>query len=186
MAIMGGAGVLLGASDAFATGIDWRFPIGITYANGIYDVTDAIDENPFVSVEATVPLGVSLRPYAEFTDIGIGIGASVGPAMLGLGDYSFYVVPVGFDVRYTFFRQSKVAPYVVAGVRYAIAGGDFVDTGNVGFFGGVGVELFRKPNGGIALGLEVGYDSSTVEVQVRNRTRDVKPIGWNASIHAVF
>ncbi|MCB9913185.1 MAG: hypothetical protein H6827_09335 [Planctomycetes bacterium] len=146
----------------------------------------AIDENPAVQIDWVLPVGLSLRPYAELTDIGLGFGASVGPAMVGTGDYSFYVIPVGFDVRYTFFRKSKVAPYLVAGVRYAIAGGDFVETGDVGFFGGVGVELFRKPDGGMALGLEVGYDSSTIDVQVRNTTRDVEPIGWNASVHVVF
>lgn len=177
---------MLGAGSAAGAGIDWRFPVGVTYASGIQDVADAIDENPFVTVDWAVPVGLSLRPYAEFTDIGIGVGASLGPAILGLGDYSFYVIPVGFDVRYTFFRKSKVSPYVVAGVRYAFAGGDFVESGDVGFFGGVGVELFRKTEGGVALGLEVGYDSSTVGVQVRNALRDIEPIGWNVSVHAVF
>ncbi|MCB9913174.1 MAG: hypothetical protein H6827_09280 [Planctomycetes bacterium] len=186
LSVVGVATVCLVAKPARAGGIDWRFPIGITYANGFQDVGDAIDENPGVDVEYVLPVGISLRPYAELTDIGLGFGVSVGPAMLGVGDYSFYAVPLGVDVRYTFFRKSKVAPYVVVGARYAVAGGDFVGSGDMGFFGGVGVELFRRPRGGVALGLEVGYDSSTIDVQVGNTTREVEPIGWNASVHAVF
>ncbi|MDN5850051.1 MAG: hypothetical protein L0H63_10515 [Nitrococcus sp.] len=168
-----------------AASVDWRFPVGLSYANGIYDVKDAVEKNTSVSVYTVIPVGLSFHPYVEFTDIGLGVGASFGPAKLLVGDLTSYIVPVGADVRYTLFRNSNVSPYVRGGLRYSLAGGDFLSSGDPGFFAAGGIEFFRA-QGGVCLGIEAGYDASEIEVDIGSRSRAVKPGALTISLFAVL
>jgi hypothetical protein len=119
-------------------------------------------------------MGLTLNPYYEFGS-GIGVGLSVGPTIFMASerttiaggwttsetDVSF-VVPVGGFVRYTILRNGNVSPYVRAGVKYPIVGGDYMDNGEIGFSGAVGVDFFRQKR--VQFVVEVGYDMSKVEV----------------------
>lgn len=157
----------------------FRFPIGLTYAQGAYDVMDQVEESlvneGFIVDDTFVfPVGLTLNPYYEW-DSGIGVGLSVGPTIFmaserrtwGGGwnnsdvDLS-YIIPVGGFVRYTFLRDGNISPYVRAGVKYPIAGGDYMENGQAGFSGGVGVDFFRTKK--VQMVLEVGYDMSKVDV----------------------
>ncbi|MDN5871670.1 MAG: hypothetical protein L0H73_13235 [Nitrococcus sp.] len=168
-----------------AANVDWRFPVGVSYTNGIYDVKDAIEKNTSVSVYPVIPVGLSFHPYVELTDIGLGVGASFGPAKLLVGDLTSYILPVGADLRYTLFRKSDVSPYVRGGFRYSLAGGDFLSNADPGFFVAGGIELFRA-EGGVCLGIEIGYDASEIEVDIGSRSRAVKPGALTISLFAVI
>jgi hypothetical protein len=171
-------------------GIDWRFPVGLSYASGMTDVVDAMDDNFNLSDDFVWPVGLSFQPYAEF-DFGLGIGASVGPIAMVFIDDGWetdvsFMVPLGLDVRYTFFRKGNVSPYARAGFKYIVAGGDYLDSGDPGVFGAVGVEFLRKKR--INWGLEVGYCAAEVEVAggYYGGPKDVKPCEWLISVFAIF
>jgi hypothetical protein len=171
-------------------GVDWRFPVGLSYASGFNEVVDAMDDNFGLSDDWVWPVGLSFQPYAEF-EFGLGIGASLGPLGLVFIDNGWetdvsYMVPLGLDVRYTFFRKGNVSPYVRAGFKYILAGGDFLDSSDPGVFGAVGVEFLRKKR--VSVGLEVGYCSAEVEVAggPYGGPKDVKPYEFLISVFAIF
>jgi len=170
--------------------LDWRFPVGLSYASGINELGDAIQDNFGLSDHWFWPVGLSFQPYAEF-DFGLGIGASLGPLALVFIDRGWetdvsYTVPLGLDVRYTFFRKGNVSPYARAGFKYLLAGGDNLDSGDPGVFGAVGVEFLRKKR--VNLGLEVGYCAAEVEVLEGRHggPKNVKPYEFLISVFAIF
>jgi hypothetical protein len=170
--------------------LDWRFPVGLSYTSGLNEVADAMEDNFGLSDNWVWPVGLSFQPYAEF-EFGLGIGASLGPLALVIVDRGWetdvsYMVPLGLDVRYTFFRKGNASPYVRAGFKYILAGGDFLDSGDPGVFGAVGVEFLRKKR--VNLGLEVAYCSAEVEVAKGHHggPTDVKPYEFLVSVFAIF
>lgn len=170
--------------------VDWRFPVGITYASGIKEVLDTMDDNHRFDDTFSWPVGLSFHPYVEL-DFGLGIGASAGPVSIFVVDTVFdtsvsYIVPLGLDARYTFLRDTNVSPYARAGFRHNIAGGDYLNRGDPGFLAAVGVEFFRRK--AISLGVEFAYDSSTIEVEAGGfgGRKRVKPSEFMVGIYAVF
>ena len=151
----------------------FHFNLGLNYVDGINEVSDGLKDiyGAAYDEDIVVPVGLTLNPYYEF-ESGLGIGAVVGPASLiaikqvGGGtdttDIS-YIVPVGAEVRYTLLRDKALSPYVKAGFRYPIAGGDNIDSSNVGFFGAAGVEFMHEK--AVGFGLEVAYDTSEVTLK---------------------
>jgi hypothetical protein len=125
----------------------FRFPVGLTYVSGVTQIVDKMKENYFLRDDYIWPAGLAFNPYVEFGN-GLGLGASVGPYIFMFiesyhEDDSFsYVIPVGLDLRYTFLKKSDITPYVRAGLRYPIAGGDYFQSGKVGAFGGIGPGAF--------------------------------------------
>jgi len=103
-----------------------------------------------------------------------------GEELLDLG------LPLGLDLRYTFLRRGNISPYVRAGFKYIVAGGDWLDAGDPGLFGAAGVEFLRKKR--VNFGVEVGYCSAEVEVAggPSGGPRDVKPCEFLVSIFAIF
>ena len=143
-----------------------HFQAGLSYTQGAYDVMDKLDNNFDLKEKFVWPVGLTLSPYYEW-DCGFAAGITVGPAAVisideGSDDNYSFILPVGGDVRYTFLRDRDVAPYLRAGVRFPIVGGDYLDSGEVGAFGAIGVEFWRQKK--VQAVLEVGYDSSTVKV----------------------
>jgi len=175
--------------------VDFRFPVGLTYANGAWDVADRFEENyeeehPHKEVDVLVwPVGASFHPYAEF-DYGFGFGASLGPITLGFGDVDYVDVPVGLDVRYAPAYMEDISPTIRAGFRYHLVDGDYVEGSEIGFFGALGVEFMRQERVGI--GVEAGYDSSEVEFQrypgweTDEDTEKIRPSAFVVSVFAVF
>jgi hypothetical protein len=191
--------------------VDWRFPVGLTFASGLIDVNDAIEEH-FYSAPSwdydnfVFPVGLQFSPYAEF-DFGLGVGVTLGPPAFFVvyEDYYYYdywddyyydevrfswSLPIGLDLRYSFhslMEDSNVCPYVRAGLRYTLAGGDFLKSGdNVGFYGGAGVEFLRTKK--VSVGVEAGYDTSelTVKDGPYRAEEDVEAGKFMISIFAVY
>jgi len=163
----------------------FKFQIGLTYVN-LSKLKNAIeDNNPNYSVDTIWPVGISFNPYYEFNN-GLAIGLEVGPGVWATGDASFYLIPVGADVRYTFMRDKAVSPYVRAGIQYIFAGGDFVDSSGVGFYGKVGLEF--KHSSRVSWGLEAGYSSTGVDVLAGggHDTKTVKPYEFTAGVFVRF
>lgn len=140
---------------------------GVSYNQGVYDVWDKLDDNFDLTDEFVWPVGLCLNPFYEW-DSGWAVGVAVGPAAVlaideGSDEEYSFILPVGGDVRYTFLRHSNTAPYVRGGIRYPIVGGDYLDSGEIGAFGAVGVEFWRQSK--VQLVLEIAYDSSSVKVE---------------------
>lgn len=169
---------------------DWTSAIGASYISGMNDVTDIMDDNlstGFVEVDTlTIPIGISYSGYTEW-DSGFGAGISVGPIMIGIGDISFFNVPLGADVRYTLKSDGKVRTYVRGGIRYHVASGDFIEGSDPGAFGAIGMEFREKGRSG--WGVEVAYDAATIEMEdfsAANRRTDVEPGGLMLSVFVIF
>ena len=173
-----------------AKAADWRFPVGLTYISGFGDVHDIYEDNLEaegydVYDSAYWPVGLSFHPYVEF-DIGVRIGAGIGPFMLIFGDVSHLDVPVNLNGGFTFIPSANTSPYVRAGVMHHLASGDYVEGSSPGFFWGVGIEFFRQKR--VGFGIEIAFDTSEIELErVRyNDTEDIKPCELMVSIFAVF
>ena len=190
----------------------FHFPVGISYASGIQDAADKLSDfykqDGWDVDRITIPVGLTLNPYYEW-DNGLGVGVSVGPTAFIFVDekrnyygygYGYssdttkfsYAVPVGGFVRYTLFRDRAVAPYIRAGVRYPLAGGDNLESSQVGPFGAVGVEFWRTKK--VGMSIEVGYDASEIKVKYTsppygngiNGSQKVTFGGFMAGLSVVF
>ena len=187
------------AGEADSGGIKFRFPVGLTYANGASDVMHALedsfkDNGYSVSDTFVWPVGLSLNPRVEFP-CGASVGVAIGPAEFlvvkkntGYSENTDFncIVPVGGYLQYNIFRDKKFSPFARAGVRYPFTVGDYLKSSTVGAFVAGGVEIFRMKK--IGFGIEAGYDWSQVSVSAGSigGNRDVKPIGFNVSIFALF
>jgi hypothetical protein len=191
---------LTGASTAKAG--SFHFPVGLTYASGITDVANAIEDSYEragfnMSDNWVVPLGLTFDPYYEF-DFGLGVGLNLGPTAvvsvwMDNDDYYYdsddarisYIIPVGAHLRYTFLRSKIVSPYLKVGFRYPIAGGDDIDSSRIGPYGAIGIEVWRTRR--IGFSVEFGYDASEVIVRgpdARNQT--ITFGGYMLSVSALF
>jgi hypothetical protein len=147
---------------------DWKFPIGVTYSSGFQDVIDYHEDAIGVDADFSFPIGVSFHPYIEF-EKGHRIGIDVGPVGIIFietnfsEDKDYFNLPVGATYGYAFARDGSVVPYVRAGVRYNIAGGDFVDGSSPGLIGAIGLEMARQKR--VSFGLEVAYDNATIDLK---------------------
>jgi hypothetical protein len=197
-------------SSAHAEG-QFHFPVGICYASGIQDATDKLFDfyksDGFDVTRIDIPVGLTLNPYYEWnTSIGaIGAGVTVGPTAFVMVDektvsyygsssdtFKFsYAVPVGGFIRYTPWPKATVAPYVRGGVKYPFAGGDNLESSQVGPFGAVGIEFWRTKR--IGMSIEVGYDASEIKVKYTGqyllagtRSQNVTFSGFTAGLSILF
>jgi hypothetical protein len=180
-------------SSIMAQAGDWRFPFGVSYINGVHDVEDQLEDNLRVSnydvnTFESLPVGLSFQPYYEF-DSGLGLGLGFGPFIYVFGDADYWDVPVNVCLRYAVLPKASITPYIRVGASDHIAGGDYYNRSNIGFIGAVGLEFMR--NRAVNAGIEVGYDSSSVELEDLttidpNDSVDIKPVGFTISVFAVF
>jgi len=184
----------------------WHFPVGLTYASGAKDVTDAVLGDLTASTSTQIPVGLSFSPYRQFSN-GLGVGVDVGPFVLvhvevtRMGSYSGsststssgVLMPVGLYGRYDFVRDGDVSPYVRGGIRKLFVGGDDVfQEGSAGLYGNVGVEFSHKR--AVRFGFEAGFDTTTVKILGFNsrdsyhqtKVTEVKPYSFTFSIYASF
>ncbi len=154
----------------------FKFQINLDYVTGLHKMADKIEQNNSAVSITNIPVGMALNGTYEFGN-DFGVGLDVGPCILGAGDASFFVIPIGLDVRYDFIRQESFALYAKAGIEKAFASGDFIDNSSkLGFFGVLGVE-FGHCNS-FSWGFEAGYNSTAVEVKAGDagtKAADVKP-----------
>jgi hypothetical protein len=191
-------------SQAADQGIQFKFPIGFSFVNGAYDVNSKLKssftENGYTVTDDFVwPIGLTFNPRVEFP-FGLGLGAVVGPTeFMVVGKNHFggstswsdttelnYIIPVGGYAQFNFFKDRPVSPFIRAGVRYPITGGDNFSSGKAGPFGTVGVEFYRNKK--VGFGVEAGYDASEVQVNanVGGANKKATPIGFNAGIFVLF
>jgi hypothetical protein len=164
----------------------WRFPVGVSYISGVSDVVDAMEAaDPYIEDVTEWPVGLHFDPYYSIND-GLGIGGSVGPIFVVLGDIEGVIVPLGLDVRYNFAPKKKTSAYVRAGVRHLIADGDLFGDTSIGFYGSLGVSFNRDR--AVAWALEASIDTSKIEItNWAGSVRDeVKPLGFMFGIAAEF
>lgn len=83
--------------------------------------------------------------------VAIRIGVGLGPLLFIFVDADYYEVPLNLNIGYSILPSSNISPYVRASVAYHIAGGDYVEGSNTGFFGTVGVEYFRNSSIGFGI-----------------------------------
>ena len=162
----------------------FKFQLGLTYISGMNKLADQIQaNNPNFQVDTVVPVGLSFATYYAFGN-GLGLGLNVGPIVAAYGDASFYIVPVGADVRYAFLQDCFVSPYLRAGIQYPFAGGDFIKSSSPGFVGAAGLEFGHRKHWGV----EAGYNSSEVEVLAGggNPAVKVKPFEFSARVYYQF
>lgn len=189
----------------YAKAADWRLPFGLSYASALSEVTDLrydnleVEEGYDTPNRFNWPVGFTLQPYYEFNN-GLGIGMGFGPAIFSLtGKFSFTNIPVGADLRYTFYKTSETSPYVRVGARYNIASGDYVEGSYPGVFGAIGYEFSRKRT--LGLGVELSYDASEIEFEKYTKinfdpegnfwnydvgTTKLKPYGIMLSFYTIF
>jgi hypothetical protein len=188
-----------GLAQSSSAGVRFKIPVGLTYAQGAYDVNDKLKESLReggydVTDDYVWPVGLTLNPRVEFP-CGFGLGVTVGPTVFQVveretghdkDDELSYIIPLGAFVQYTLLRDGKVSPYLRAGFRFPITGGDNIKDGTIGAFGAVGVEFYRQKR--VAFGFEVGYDSSEVTVTGGPGMAEYKvtPIGFNVTVFALF
>jgi hypothetical protein len=194
------AGMVTFGLQANATAGQFHFNLGLNYVDGLNDVSDGLEElytsaGYIYDESIVIPVGLTFEGYYEF-DFGLGIGAALGPCTLialettsgGSSDTDLsYIIPLGIEARYTFFRDKNVSPYVKAGARFPVVGGDRVDSADTGFFGAVGVEFWRTK--AVGMGLEFSYDTSQVTLVGPGSNpvkKDVDYPGWSAAVFVRF
>jgi len=169
---------------------EWNHALGFTYLGGFNDVTDTIEDNlearGFDVDSFNIPVGIAYSGYQEW-DSGFGLGISVGPAMAGFGDIEFFNIPLGVDGRYTFQSSGANRPYLRLGVRNNFASGDYIEGGDIGPFGAIGIEFREKGSSG--WGIELAYDGSELEIEDRSSQTGmtaVKPAEFMLSVFFLF
>jgi outer membrane protein W len=102
------------------------------------------------------------------------------------GDIDIINVPVNVHGRYYFDPEGSFSPYVKAGLSYNIASGDYLETSNVGVFGGLGVELYRTNS--VSWGIEAIIDSSTIEIEKTygSGTKTEPPVAFKLGVFIIF
>jgi opacity protein-like surface antigen len=187
--------MLAGQSEPVSEKAQWHFPVHLGYVSGISKVTDAMLEGGGSADTLDWPIGASFQPFVMFPS-GLGFGFDVGPlAIFGVeldGDDEWddsetsVILPLGAYVRYDFAPADRASPYVRAGLRQCLVGGDFLRNGSIGANVGIGLEFNRDRR--VSFGLEASYDSCEVEVlQIWTGTYvDEKPYGFMASVFVNF
>lgn len=183
--------ILVGSSPVAAG--EWRVPFGVAYVSGATEVFDQLEDNvgaeySYVESVEGLPIGLTVQPYYEF-DNGVGLGFGFGPFAYVFGDVDFFSLPVNVCLRYAFLPKSSVTPYIRVGASLPLVDGDYVEDRSIGAIGALGLELMR--NRGVSLGIEAGYDSSTIELldlttADPNDTEEFQPTGFMLGILAVF
>jgi hypothetical protein len=188
------------AAGVEAGGMKFMFPVGLTFADGAYDLSDKLEDsfkaNGYrITDDFVWPVGLSFNPRVEFP-FGASVGVSLGPPeflVIERNDHDDFddddlnfIVPVGGYLQYNFLRDKTVSPYARVGFRYPIAGGDYIKSGSVGPFVAAGVEFYRTKK--IGFGIEAGYDWSEVKVSAGPVGGDhtVRSIGFNVSVFVLF
>jgi hypothetical protein len=162
------------------------------FASGAYDAMDKLEETYPVSDEFVWPVGLSVNPYYEF-NIGVGVRLSVGPSAIPVIDdpwgnregVSLYCARERF-CQLHFSTGQKCFALRLCGVRYPIAGGDYLKFDNIGAFRAVGVEFLGTKKVGFPV--EASYDTSTVKIEPGPLGGEKKATfgGIMASLSAVF
>lgn len=176
---------------------EMRFAIGATYAAGIVDVADRIEEGyaPTNVDILVIPIGPSFVAGYRFK-FGLELLGDVGPvSFIAVDDtvadevFTNIDVPVGVTVGYAFFTEKSVSPYLRGGLRHHFSGGDFTDSSSPGLYVAGGINFFS--NKAVQLQVEVAYDAAEVTFKAPDfygggDEEDLEPGGLLISVRAAF
>lgn len=173
-----------------------RYQINLSYVEGLNDLADLYEDNweleqlddgyDFASADIFVwPVGLSFSPFYQW-DNGLRAGIGVGPLVLMFGDVEHFEVPLSVRAGYTVNPSDPVSFYVFGGPSYHAAGGDYVDSSDLGFVVGAGVELIKKDN--LSFGIEASYDSAEVKIDDirRGGTEGIKTTEFSVGLFILF
>jgi len=161
-----------------ATAAEWHNSFGIGIIDANEDVEDLYrrnlqaeskDDSEF---EAQMNWGYFYQPYYLY-DSGFAFGLGVATPSVIISEEIFIAIPVHADVRYFISPKSSFSAYIRAGIRYNIAGGEYVEGSKPDIIAGLGV-LFRW-NDLTKVGFEFTDDSSEIEIRdvANNKTESI-------------
>lgn len=178
---------------------EMRFAIGATYAAGMVDVGDRIEEiyelNGLDADILVIPVGLSFVGGYRFK-FGLELLGDVGPVSFILVDdavaddvFTNIDVPVGVTVGYALLTDKSVSPYLRGGFRYHFSEGDFTESSGGGLYVAGGINFFS--NKAVQLQVEVAYDASEVTYKAPDfygggDEKDLEPGGFMVSVRAAF
>jgi len=196
---------------------EFHVEVGITYASGMNNVVNQLKKNFGLEDDNSFPLGLKITAIAKLPS-GLAFGGGFGPCQYYrvrtynprygsyynqsyyYDDYYYdsgyrysyddyqesYIFPVFADIRYYFPKNSVLTPFVRAGIAYPISGGDFLSAGIPGAIGAIGAQFIETRY--FAMGVEVGYDDSKVQVKSGpfHPKEKVRPTEWTISLFAAF
>jgi len=155
----------MAAPAAAADNDGWRYALGYAYLSNVEEIKDSY-KHLSKDAEAdhdifNTSVSLCFQPYYQFQN-GCRAGAGIGPLVLLAGDAVHIQVPVNVTLGYSFFKDSKISPYLRTGISFHMASGDYYANSSPGFFGSIGVEFFNTNPAHI--GFETAYDASEIKL----------------------
>jgi hypothetical protein len=176
-----------------------RFAFGLTYAAGMVDVGDRIEEVYALDGNdvdmLVIPIGPSIVAGYRFK-FGLELLGDVGPvSFIAVDDtvaddiFTNIDIPMGVTVGYAFLTDKSVSPYLRGGFRYHFSEGDFTDSSSAGLYVAGGINFFS--NKAVQLQVEVAYDAAEVTYKAPDfygggDEEDLEPGGLLISVRAAF
>ena len=168
--------LMLGLAHAASASGPLRVHVGATFVSGFRDVVDHYEDRiPYDTDTTFVPVGLALSVTYEARH-GSRFTADVGPAGLIYvfvvntdESWSYWNVPLGLTYGFVFLPRRDVSPYLRAGLRYYVAGGDYVDDSTPGPIIALGM-VFRRTRR-VGWGLELAMDRATIRMADGQRIR---------------
>ncbi len=169
----------------------YHFEAGLGYTSGTDNIVRQMETNFGLQRDRKLAVGLQLNAYRRFSR-NYAVGAGIGPGMFfkvsdtRTGDKRDHVIPVTVDFRCFFRRFGPVEPYARVGLAHAFAGGDHLATAKPGPLLAVGARVGEKR--GLSLGLELGYEGSTVKVKsgLLHREENVRPVEFCCRAYLAF
>ena len=152
-----------------------KMQIGVTYLGGYSDITDIYEKYGY-EFSFKNPIGINVLLRQDFEN-GLGWDFNLGPAiMIKVDDYygdsaTNYFLPLEADVRYTFFPNKDITPYVRGGLRYIYVSSDTWDSDGLGFGAAVGVEFNHTKS--FSYGFELSVSTAEIKADAYDDDWDV-------------
>jgi opacity protein-like surface antigen len=176
---------------AAAPSSSFKFQIGLTYLGGFSDITDVYENNGY-DLSFKNPVGINFMVRQEFSN-GLGWDVNLGPSILIVIDSTYgsysesstdFILPIEADVRYTFFPNKDITPYVRGGLRYMFVSSDTWENDGLGFGVGVGVEFSHTKS--FSYGIELSASTAQLKYETYNMEDTAKPCKFCVSVYCAF
>lgn len=168
-----------------------HFSLGMTYSHGLIEVFNLYKDNlktegHKIKNNAICPAGFFAGTYYQFGS-GFAAGCVIGPFMTVISkNANFIALPLTGFIKYSFFIENSVCPYISLGVNYAPAAGKYVNRSIPGLYAAAGAEFMR--NESVGFGFEFAYTKSAIEFDCaeNGKNKKLRPSVFLISAFAVF